>query len=95
MTRRKELDAFQSGQMEKTYETLKKEYDPSESEAGDVHKRIREVETVAEDYPPPAGAFAEPLGKAISYPFRVESDGTPLPSAATPLPQHRPQYCPR
>jgi uncharacterized protein YukE len=49
MTRLKELYGFQGGDLEKTYDALKKEYDRSAAKADDVHKRIRDVETVAED----------------------------------------------
>ena len=49
MTRLKELYGFQGGNLEKTYDALKKDYDRSATKADDVHKRIRDVETVAED----------------------------------------------
>ena len=49
MTRLKELYGFQGGDLEKTYDALKKDYDRSAAKAEDVHKRIRDVETVAED----------------------------------------------
>lgn len=49
MTRLKELYGFQGGKLEKTYEALKADYDRSAEKAGGVHKRISEVETVAED----------------------------------------------
>jgi len=49
MTRLKELYGFQGGNLEKTYDALKKDYDRSAAKADDVHKRIRDVETVADD----------------------------------------------
>jgi len=49
MTRMKELYGFQGGKLEKAYDALKRNYDRSVSKAEDVHKRIRDVETVAED----------------------------------------------
>ena len=49
MTRLKELYGFQGGNLEKTYEALKKDYERSAAKAEDVHERIRDVETVAED----------------------------------------------
>jgi Protein of unknown function (DUF2959) len=49
MTRLKELYGFQGGDLEKTYDALKRDYDRSAAKAEDVHKRIRDVETVAED----------------------------------------------
>ena len=49
MTRLKELYGFQGGELEKTYEALKADYDRSAERATSVHKRISEVETVAED----------------------------------------------
>jgi hypothetical protein len=49
MTRLKELYGFQGGDLEKTYEALKKDYDRSAAKADDVRKRIRDVEVVADD----------------------------------------------
>jgi uncharacterized protein YukE len=49
MTRLKELYGFQGGDLEKTYDALKSDYDRSAAKAEDVHKRIRDVETVADD----------------------------------------------
>jgi uncharacterized protein YukE len=49
MTRLKGLYGFQGGDLEKTYDALKKDYDRSEARAEEVHKRIRDVETVAQD----------------------------------------------
>ena len=49
MTRLKELYGFQGGDLEKTYDALNRDYDLSAAKADDVHKRIRDVETVAED----------------------------------------------
>jgi hypothetical protein len=49
MTRLKELYGFQGGDLEKTYDALKRDYDRSAAKADEVHKRIRDVETVAND----------------------------------------------
>jgi uncharacterized protein (DUF849 family) len=49
LTRLKELYAFQGGNLEKTYNSLNSEYQQSVSRAETVHKRVRDVETVAED----------------------------------------------
>jgi membrane-bound lytic murein transglycosylase B len=49
LARIKELYGFQGGQLEKTYNDLNREYERSVERADSVHKRIKEVETVAED----------------------------------------------
>jgi DUF2959 family protein len=49
LTRLKELNNFQGGDLEKTYTELNREYERSQARASDVHKRIKDVETVAED----------------------------------------------
>lgn len=49
MTRLKELYGFQGGDLEKTYNALKDDYDRSAEKAENVHKRVKDVETVAED----------------------------------------------
>lgn len=49
LTRLKELYGFQGGDLDKMYNSLKKDYDDAESRAEKVHSRIREVETVAND----------------------------------------------
>jgi gas vesicle protein len=49
LTRLKELYAFQGGDLEKTYDKLKGEYDDSNTRAQAVHKRITDMETVAAD----------------------------------------------
>lgn len=49
LTRLKELTGYEGGKLEKTYNALKSEYDDAASRADRVHKRVREVETVAED----------------------------------------------
>lgn len=49
LTRLKELYGFSGGNLEKTYNSLQSEYDDCAGKAEDVHKRIREVETVADD----------------------------------------------
>jgi hypothetical protein len=49
MTKLKELYAFEGGQLEKTYNSLQGEYDDCVSRANAVHKRVKEMETVAAD----------------------------------------------
>jgi hypothetical protein len=49
LTRMKELYAFQGGELENTYNTLKRDYERSLDRATAVRSRIKDVETVAED----------------------------------------------
>jgi len=49
MTRLKELTGFKGGNLEKTYNSLSRDYERSVERADAVHKRVREVETVAAD----------------------------------------------
>jgi hypothetical protein len=49
LTRLKELYAYQGGDVERTYNSLKNEYDDCASQAADVRNRIKEMETVAND----------------------------------------------
>ncbi len=49
LTRLKELYGFEGGNLEKTYTALNKEYEHSVDRANTVHKRVKDVETVAED----------------------------------------------
>lgn len=49
LTRLKELYNFQGGELEKQYNAVNAEYDRCVTRAKDVHKRIRSVETVAND----------------------------------------------
>jgi hypothetical protein len=49
LTRLKEITKFDGGELERAYGSLKDEYDDCVSSAESVHKRIRDVETVAED----------------------------------------------
>ena len=49
LTRLKELYGFSGGDLEKAYNGLQSEYDDCNAKAEDVHNRIREVETVADD----------------------------------------------
>jgi chromosome segregation ATPase len=49
LTRLKEITQYDGGALEKTYNSLKDEYDDCAKQAETVHKRIREVETVASD----------------------------------------------
>jgi chromosome segregation ATPase len=49
LTRLKEITGYEGGELEKRYNSLKSEYDDCVEQADAVHKRIREVETVAGD----------------------------------------------
>jgi hypothetical protein len=49
LTRLKELSGFQGGDLEKMYNSLKRDYERSVERANVVHKRVKEVETVADD----------------------------------------------
>lgn len=49
LTRLKEMYAFEGGDLEKTYDKLKSDYDRSASRAEAVRERIRDVEKVAGD----------------------------------------------
>jgi hypothetical protein len=49
LTRLKELTKFEGGDLEKAYNSLKSEYDGCASRVEAVHKRVHEVETVAND----------------------------------------------
>lgn len=49
LTRLRELYGSQGTDLEKTYDRLKGEYDDSVSRANAVHKRVRDMETVAND----------------------------------------------
>jgi Skp family chaperone for outer membrane proteins len=49
LTRLKELYGFEGGDVEKTYNALKKDFDNAEARAEKVHSRIKDVETVAND----------------------------------------------
>jgi hypothetical protein len=49
LTRLKELYGFEGGNLEKTYNALKRDYDRSVEKANAVRNRVQEVETVAND----------------------------------------------
>src|ERR1051326_4267511 len=49
LTRIKEMYGFQGGDLEKTYNTMQKDYDRSVERANAVHKRVKDVENVAND----------------------------------------------
>ncbi len=49
LTRLKEITKFEGGQLEKAYNSLKSEYDDCVSKADSVHKRIKDMDTVAND----------------------------------------------
>jgi hypothetical protein len=49
LTRLKEITKFDGGEAERAYKQLKNEYDDCVTQADNVHKRIRDVESVAGD----------------------------------------------
>jgi hypothetical protein len=49
LTRLKELYRFEGGDLEKAYTALNKDYERSVQRADTVHKRVKDVQTVAED----------------------------------------------
>jgi hypothetical protein len=49
LTRLKELAGFDGGELEKRYRRLQSDYDDAASRVAAVHKRVRDVETVAGD----------------------------------------------
>jgi len=49
LTRLKEMYGFQGGDLEKTYNSLNNDYEKCVDRANTVHKRIKEMESVAED----------------------------------------------
>lgn len=49
LTRLKEMYGFQGGDLERTYDTMQKDYDRSVERANAVHKRVKDVDTVAND----------------------------------------------
>ena len=49
LTRLKELTGFQGGNLEKIYNSLNRDYERSVGRADAVHKRVKDVETVAAD----------------------------------------------
>ena len=74
MTRLKELYGFDGGRLEKAYSTLQKDFDRCAEKAGAVQKRIRDVESVAQDL------FAEweKEIKQIATPALADSSRTQL-----------------
>jgi len=49
LTRLKEMTRFDGGELEKRYRGLQSDYDDASSRVADVHTRIQDVETVAND----------------------------------------------
>ena len=49
LTRLKEMTGFDGGELEKRYRDLQSDYDEASSRVTAVHKRVKDVETVAED----------------------------------------------
>src|SRR4051812_30513420 len=70
LTRMKEMYGFQGGNLEKTYESLKSDYDRCAARAEDVHKRVRDVETVAQDL---FSEWEKEIGEISSSTLRADS----------------------
>lgn len=71
LTRIKQMYSFEGGDLEKTYNVLNRDYERSVSRADAVHKRVKDVETVAEDL------FAEwqkEIGEISSATLRADSE---------------------
>jgi len=49
LTRLKEMTGFDGGELEKRYRGLQSDYDDASSRVATVHKRVQDVETVAQD----------------------------------------------
>ena len=49
LTRLKEMTGFDGGELEKRYRGLQSDYDDASARVADVHKRVQDVQTVAED----------------------------------------------
>jgi len=49
LTRLKEMTGFEGGELEERYRQLQSDYDDAASRVAEVHKRVRDVETVAGD----------------------------------------------
>ena len=70
LTRIKEMYNFRGGDLEETYNTLNSDYERALGRASTVHKRVKDVETVAEDL------FAEwekEIGEISSTKLRSDS----------------------
>lgn len=71
LTRIKQMYNFQGGDLEKTYNELNRDYERSLARANTVHKRVKDVETVAQDL------FAEwekEIGEISSSTLRSDSE---------------------
>jgi hypothetical protein len=70
LTRLKEMYGFQGGDLEKTYNTMQKDYDRSVERANAVHKRVKDVETVASDL---FKEWQKEIGEISSEKLRTDS----------------------
>jgi hypothetical protein len=70
LTRMKELYGFQGGELENTYNALKKDYERSVDRANAVHARIKDVESVAGDL---FKEWEKELGEISSESLRASS----------------------
>jgi hypothetical protein len=70
LTRIKEMYGFNGGDLEKTYNTMQKDYDRSVERANAVHKRVKDVETVASDL---FKEWQKEIGEITSEKLRADS----------------------
>jgi hypothetical protein len=70
LTRLKEMYGFQGGDLEKTYNTMQKDYDRSVERANAVHKRVKDVDTVATDL---FKEWQKEIGEISSEKLRADS----------------------
>ena len=70
LTRLKEMYGFQGGDLEKTYNTMQKDYDRSVERANAVHKRVKDVDTVANDL---FKEWQKEIGEISSEKLRADS----------------------
>jgi hypothetical protein len=70
LTRLKEMYGFKGGDLEKTYDMMQKDYDHSVERANAVHKRVKDVETVASDL---FREWQKEIGEMTSEKLRADS----------------------
>jgi hypothetical protein len=70
LTRIKEMYGFQGGDLEKTYNTMQTDYDRSVERANAVHKRVKDVDAVANDL---FKEWQKEIGEIISEKLRADS----------------------
>lgn len=70
LTRIKEMYGFNGGDLEKTYNTMQRDYDRSVERANAVHKRVKDVDTVANDL---FREWQKEIGEISSEKLRADS----------------------